>query len=62
MNKIDFKVTVRENIAPVCPFCEKELEEVYINTKGLDWWVAKNVVYFCPHWSKVLGFRQSRMA
>jgi hypothetical protein len=62
MKKVDFKLTVREDIAPVCPFCEKELEEVYMKTKGLGLWTGKNVVYFCPHCLKVLGFGQSRMA
>ncbi len=62
MNEVDLKFTVRKDIAPVCPFCEKELEEVYIKTKGLGFWTVKNVVYFCPHCLKVLGFGQSRAA
>jgi len=62
MNKINFKFTTREDIAPVCPFCNKELEEVYMKAKGLGLWAGKNLVYFCPHCSKVLGFGQSRMA
>jgi len=62
MNKVNFKVTAREDIAPICPFCEKELEEVYIKTKGLGLLTGKNIVYFCPHCSKVLGVGQSRMA
>jgi len=61
MNKVSFKFTKREDISPICPFCEKWLDEVYINTKGLGWMEGKNVIYFCPFCSKVLGFGQSRM-
>ena len=61
MNKIPFTVTVRDDLAPKCPFCEATLEEVYVKTKGLGWLEGKNVVYFCPHCLKALGFGQSRM-
>ncbi len=62
MTKVDFRVTIREDIAPLCPFCEQELEEVYAKTKGWGLLTGKNVIYFCPHCLKVLGFGQSRMA
>jgi len=61
MSKVDFKLTTREDISPICPFCEKWLDEVYVKSKGLGLLQGKNVVYFCPFCSKVLGFGQSRM-
>ena len=51
----------RDDRAPVCPHCSKELNEVYCKSKGFGFIEGKNVVYFCPHCSKVLGFGQSRM-
>ena len=61
MSKVDFNLTTREDISPICPFCEKWLDEVYVKSKGLGLLQGKNVVYFCPFCSKVLGFGQSRM-
>ena len=56
-----FNVVKRDDLTPVCPHCEAQLPEVYIRTKGLGFVEAKNVMYFCPHCRKVLGFGQSRM-
>ncbi|MCP4569607.1 MAG: hypothetical protein GY841_18675 [FCB group bacterium] len=54
-------VTEREDETPICPYCEKELAEVYTRSKGLGWLEGKNAICFCPHCKKVLGFGQSRM-
>ena len=43
---------------PVCPFCEKDLEEVNckkIDTSFLSTSIATKNVVFCPHCRKVLG-------
>lgn len=61
MAKTELRFTQRDDIAPICPFCQKWLDEVYVKTKGLGWLEGKNVLYFCPFCSKVLGFGQSRM-
>jgi len=55
------EITKREDVTPICPHCEKELDEVYVKTKGAGFVEGKNVLFFCPHCSKVLGFGQSRM-
>ena len=56
------EILEREDLLPVCPFCEAELRHVYRKSKGAGLLVGRNVVYFCPHCRKVLGFGQSRMA
>ena len=61
MNQTDLKFTKREDISPVCPHCGQWLNEVYVKTRGLGFMEGKNVLYFCPFCSKVLGFGQSRM-
>jgi len=56
------KISEREDIAPICPFCKNELDEIYYKTQGVGLFTGKNVIYFCPHCRKVLGCGQSRMA
>lgn len=51
----------REDLAPVCPHCEQELTEIYTRTRGVALIQGANVIYFCPHCQKVLGFGQGRM-
>ncbi len=51
----------RNDLSPLCGHCGKELTEVYSKTKGTGFVVGKDVMYFCPHCLKVLGFAQSRM-
>lgn len=55
------KVKTRNDLTPLCAHCGKELDEVYSKTKGSGFVEGKNVMYFCPHCMKVLGFGQSRM-
>ena len=54
-------VVKRNDLMPVCGHCKKELDEVFTKTKGTGFVEGKNVLYFCPHCRKVLGFGQSRM-
>lgn len=51
----------RDDLTPICSHCDKELHEVYCKSKGIGFIEGKNVLYFCPHCRKVLGFGQSRM-
>ena len=61
MTDTPFSVVKRDDLTPVCPHCEAKLPEVYIRTKGVGFIEGKNIMYFCPHCQKVLGFGQSRM-
>lgn len=56
-----FSVVKRDDLLPLCPHCDQQLPEVYVRTKGLGFIEGRNIVFFCPHCSKVLGFGQSRM-
>jgi uncharacterized protein with PIN domain len=51
----------REDLPLVCPHCENELTEVYTKAKGVPIIQGTNIVFFCPHCRKVLGFAQGRM-
>ena len=51
----------RNDLTPICSHCSNELKEVYVRSKGIGFIEGKNVLYFCPHCRKVLGFGQSRM-
>ncbi|MEZ5357558.1 MAG: hypothetical protein R3F48_01925 [Candidatus Zixiibacteriota bacterium] len=55
-------LTRRDDIAPVCPFCNTQINELYYRAKGLGWLVGRNVIYFCPHCKKIVGVAQSRLA
>ncbi len=61
MTKKPFTIVKREDLSPVCPHCEQELTEVYSRSKGIPFVQGTNVVCFCPHCQKVLGFGQGRM-
>lgn len=61
MTKKPLEYVKRDDLAPVCPHCEKALAEVYTRSKGAPFIQGSNVVFFCPHCRKVLGFGQSRM-
>ena len=61
MTENPFSVVKRDDLAPLCPHCEKELTEVYVESKGVPFVTGQNNVFFCPHCRKVLGFGQSRM-
>jgi hypothetical protein len=56
-----FTVVKRDDLTPVCPHCEEELAEIYCKADGVAFVVGRNVVFFCPHCSKVLGTGHGRM-
>lgn len=56
-----FTIVNREDLSPVCPHCGEELTEVYTKVKGIAFLQGTNVIYFCPHCKKVLGFGHGRM-
>lgn len=49
MDKMKFE---KEEVRPVCPFCEARLERMIEVKQG---WFASNRVYCCPHCRKILG-------
>ena len=55
------KIVKRNDLTPLCCHCEKKLTEVYSKSKGTGFVEGKDIMYFCPHCLKVLGFGQSRM-
>ena len=57
----DLKISVRDDLSPLCPYCEQPLDEVYVRSKGLGVVMPQSTLCFCPHCHKVLGFGQSRM-
>ena len=61
MSKKPLEFTKREDLLPVCPHCEKDLAEVYTKSRGAPIIQGSNIVFFCPHCRKVLGFGQGRM-
>ncbi len=61
MPDVPFAVVKRNDLVPTCPHCNAPLPEVYMKDKGSGFVEGKNVMYFCPHCTKVLGFGQSRM-
>jgi uncharacterized protein with PIN domain len=46
-------VEPREDVQPVCPFCQAELHTVWM--RELRGVLGKRCVYFCSHCRKVLG-------
>ena len=59
MEKTKIKITDREDLTPICPHCDKPLDELFVKSKGLGFIEGKNVVYFCPSCHKVLGIGRS---
>jgi hypothetical protein len=56
-----FSFVERNDLTPVCPYCEAALPEVFTRGKGIT--IAppgRTVVYFCPNCLKVLGIAQGR--
>ena len=54
----EIKVVEADEV-PVCPYCEKELDEVHVNTKQRSL-VERHSICFCPHCRKVLGVAFTR--
>ncbi|MHC4521096.1 MAG: hypothetical protein ACYTAS_21085 [Planctomycetota bacterium] len=55
MTKVDFRITDKDDVAPVCPHCDRWLDEIFARQTSLGETGGKNAVYFCPHCLKVLG-------
>ncbi|NNE94658.1 MAG: hypothetical protein HKN24_01365 [Acidimicrobiales bacterium] len=51
----------REDVAPICPHCDNDLEHVLRRGTGFPLGQGRTLVYFCPHCRKVLGFAQGRV-
>ena len=52
----EFGMTVdirKVDIIPVCPFCEKEVDEL-VEVKRTGWFTV-NRVFCCPHYRKIVG-------
>jgi hypothetical protein len=60
-NAKPLKIVKRNDLVPICCHCGKKLTEVYSKSKGSGFIEGRDVMYFCPHCMKVLGFGQSRM-
>ena len=55
MNKMEYKPIKEENVWPICPHCDKEIQLIrYFEQTGV---VRMKVVrvFVCPHCRKVLG-------
>jgi hypothetical protein len=61
MTSRPFSTVKRNDLNPACPHCSQELSEVYYRSAGSGFIEGRDVVFFCPHCSKVIGFGQSRM-
>ena len=46
----------RDDLVPVCPYCETELPEIYLRKPKGPFGVGRGFVFFCPHCQKVMGF------
>ena len=42
----------KENITPICPFCEREVDRLIEVQRG---WFSINRVFCCPHCKKIVG-------
>jgi len=50
----------RDDVTPVCPHCEKDLDVVFRRGTGVPLGQGRTLVYFCSHCHKTLGFAQGR--
>jgi len=51
----------REDLAPLCPHCSEELNEVYQKGRGFPLGQGRTLIYFCPSCMKVIGMAQGRV-
>lgn len=49
-------VVRREDLVPMCPYCETDLPEVYARRPKGGFGIGRGFVFFCPNCQKVLGF------
>jgi hypothetical protein len=43
----------KEDIAPVCPHCAEQVDELWFRELKSDW--GRRYVYFCPKCRKIVG-------
>ncbi|NNC41461.1 MAG: hypothetical protein HKN95_12330 [Acidimicrobiia bacterium] len=59
--EVPFALVDRNDLAPLCPHCKAQLNEVYRKGKGFPLGQGRTLMYFCPNCLKVLGFAQGRV-
>jgi hypothetical protein len=62
MTATKLTVVFRDDLAPICPHCGDELDEVYGTRHGVPLFQGRTVVFFCPSCRRVLGVGQERVA
>jgi hypothetical protein len=50
------QIVRREDLTPMCPFCEAEVPEIYAQKLRGNFGIGRGFVFFCPHCRKVMGF------
>lgn len=45
----------REDVVPVCPYCEAELPEIHVRKPRGPFGIGRGFVFFCPECRKVMG-------
>lgn len=50
------QVVRRDDVTPICPFCETEVPEIYAQKSRGNFGMGRGFVFFCPHCRKVMGF------
>ena len=60
--KATIRVVTRDDLLPLCPHCSVELPEIYVRGEEIGLIEGRDVVYFCPHCRRVLGFGSARKA
>lgn len=55
-----FALVDRNDLVPLCPHCNAELNEVYRKGRGFPIAQGRTLIYFCPTCHKTLGFAQGR--
>ena len=59
--EVPFALVDRNDLAPLCPHCKAQLNEVYRKGKGFPLGQGRTLIYFCPNCLKALGFAQGRV-
>ena len=60
-NAAPWTLVDREDVTPVCPYCEIDLTEVHRRSYGAPFGTGETRVYFCPACRKVLGFSRAQV-
>lgn len=45
----------RDDVLPICPFCEAELAEIHLRKLPRSFGMGRGFVFFCPSCRKVIG-------